>query len=255
MNFSIAAAGLVIGFLIGLTGMGGGALTTPVLILVFKVRPVFAVGTDLVFAAATKWVGALTHHRQGTVNHPLVRQLAVGSVPGTILGIVALRAIGIGARTDSVVTRALGVALIIVAVSLAVDALLLRRRAGWIPGLKMPTDRPRWNAVIGFVVGLLLAVTSIGSGTLIMAALITLYPGVIAAELVGSDVFHAAILVTVAGIGHMTLGTINFAIVGSLLAGSIPGVLLGSRLALRTPEGLLRPLLASILLVAGVKLV
>lgn len=255
MSWEIALAGLLIGFLVGLTGMGGGALTTPVLIFFFNVRPVFAVGTDLVFAAVTKMFGAYAHHRQGTVNHRLVRQLALGSVPAALAGIFVIRALGVRADTDTLVTRMLGATIILVAVSLIVDALLLRGRGGWLPGMRMPTDRPWLNVLIGAVVGFLLALTSVGSGTLILAALITAYPGVVAAELVGTDVFHAAILVAVAGIGHLSLGTVDFSVVGSLLVGSVPGVMLGSRMAIRAPDGLLRPLLAGILLLSGVKLV
>lgn len=254
MNWGIAGAGLIIGGLVGLTGMGGGALTTPILILLFHVRPIFAVGTDLVFAAITKAFGAVAHQRQGTVNTRLVRQLAAGSIPATLLGVIALRRLGLGEGTDALVTRSLGAGLILVGAGLFIDV-ALKRRSGWIPGMRMPTDRPVLNAAIGAVVGFLLALTSIGSGTLIMAALLAAYPGTRAAELVGSDVMHAVFLVGVAALGHLSIGTVDGAIVTSLLIGSIPGVLIGSRLTLRLPEPAIRPILASVLFISGVKLV
>ncbi|MFN2615388.1 MAG: sulfite exporter TauE/SafE family protein [Actinomycetota bacterium] len=255
MDWGIAAAGLIVGFLVGLTGMGGGALTTPILILIFHVRPVFAVGTDLVYGSITKWFGAAVHLRQGTVNKKLVRQLATGSIPATLLGVLVLRRLGITKATDHFITRALGLGLILIAIGLAIDVVLRRKRPGWVPGMTMPTDRPWLNAGVGAVVGFLLALTSIGSGTLIMAALLTAYPGTRAAELVGSDVVHASMLVTVAALGHISIGTVEPRIVGSLLVGSIPGVLVGSRMTVRTPEAALRPILATVLLISGVKLV
>lgn len=255
IDWQIAGAGLVVGILIGLTGMGGGSLTTPLLILVFHVRAATAVGTDLMFAAATKWVGAVAHTRQGTVNPGLVRQLAYGSVPSALAGVMLLRALRLRGGTDALVTRFLGGTLILVALLVALDALFARGRSGWVPGLRLPTDRPAVNIAIGAVVGFLLALTSVGSGTLILAALLIAHPGVRSAELVGTDVLHAAILVSVAGLGHLSLGTVNGGILLSLLAGSVPGVLIGSRLALRAPQAVMRPLLAAILFLSGVKLV
>lgn len=255
MDWGIAAAGLVIGFLVGMTGMGGGSLTTPALILLFGVRPVFAVGTDLLFSAVTKAVGAGVHHRQGTVNHRLVGQLAIGSIPAAIVGVIVLHRLGVSPATDAFVARALGVVLIIVAISVLVDAYVLRGRAGRARAARPPTDRPAVNVAVGAAVGLMLALTSVGSGTLVLAALIIAYPGVKAAQLIGTDIFHAAVLVAVASVGHLALGTVDFAVLGSLLAGSIPGVIIGSRTAVRAPEMLMRPALAGILLLSGTKLV
>ena len=246
-------SGFLVGILIGLTGIGGGALMTPFLILVLGTRPVVAVGTDLAYNAVTKLVGAFIHWRQGTVDVNLVKRLALGSVPAGIAGVAALSALTrAGADSDEAVKRALGAALILVA------AILLSR----VVGLQLPEMPQRWRAalqgrgtvIVGAVVGALVGFTSVGSGSLLVPFLMTVFP-LTAAQVVGTDVFHAAILVSVTALGHAHEGSVDWGIAAGLLAGSIPGVALGSWMAPRTPARALRVGLAGLLLVTGISLV
>lgn len=243
--------GLFVGFLIGLTGIGGGALMTPFLILVLGMRPVVAVGTDLAYGAVTKLVGAGMHWRLGTVDLRLVKRLAYGSVPGGIAAVMVLRLLPGSLDADEVVRRALGAVLILVAV------VLLSRHVG----IRLPELPARWRTameghgttVIGAVVGVLVGFTSVGSGSLLVPFLVAAYR-LSAAQIVGTDVVHAAILVSVTAVGHAQGGTVDWAIVAGLLVGSIPGVTIGSWMAPRLPARTLRLALAGLLLLTGVNL-
>jgi uncharacterized protein len=246
-------SGFLVGILIGLTGIGGGALMTPFLILVLGTRPVVAVGTDLAYNAITKLVGAFIHWKQGTVDLRLVARLALGSVPAGLAGVVAVTAISrSGADADEAVRRALGGVLILVA------AILLSR----VLGLALPELPRHWRAalagrgtsIVGAAVGALVGFTSVGSGSLLVPFLMTVFP-LTAAQVVGTDVFHAAILVSVTAVGHAQGGSVDWGIAAGLLAGSIPGVALGSWMAPRTPARALRVGLAGLLLVTGISLV
>ncbi|MFA5891051.1 MAG: sulfite exporter TauE/SafE family protein [Actinomycetota bacterium] len=254
MDPLVALIGLAGGLTIGLAGTGAGSIVTPLLIL-RGIPSVAAVGTSLLAAAGAKFIGAGVHHRQGTVNHRLVRQLASGSIPAAVLGIYVIKRLGGLDGAGPFVSRALGVVLILIAASLLLDAVLIRKRSGWLPSLRMPTDRPLVNAGIGAVVGFTLAVTSAGSGSLVIAALLIAYPGTIPAELVGTSVFHGAILQAVAGAGHIALGTVRAATVLSLMVGYLPGIVLGSRLAHRAHPRVLRPVIVIAVIVTGVKLI
>jgi len=246
-------SGFLVGVLVGLTGMGGAALMTPFLILVLGTRPVVAVGTDLAYGAVTKLVGAFLHWRQGTVDLQLVKRLALGSIPAGLAAVAALRSLADSAvDADEAVRRALGGVLILVAV------ILLSR----VVGVRLPDMPPRWRAalqgrgtvVAGAVVGALVGFTSVGSGSLLVPFLIAVFP-LTSAQIVGTDVFHAAILVTATAIGHAQGGSVDWAIVFGLLTGSIPGVALGSWMAPRMPARALRAGLAALLLVTGISLV
>jgi uncharacterized membrane protein YfcA len=246
-------SGFLVGILIGLTGIGGGALMTPFLILVLGTRPVVAVGTDLAYGAVTKLIGAFIHWRQGTVDLQLVGRLALGSIPAGLAAVAALNAISrSGADADEAVRRALGGVLILVA------AVLLSR----LLGVNLPPVPPRWHAalqgrgtvVIGAAVGALVGFTSVGSGSLLVPFLMTVFP-LTSAQVVGTDVFHAAILVSVTAVGHAHGGSVDWSIAAGLLAGSIPGVALGSVLAPRVPAPALRVGLAAMLLFTGISLV
>lgn len=238
------------GILIGLTSMGGAALMAPFLILVVGVRPVTAVGTDLVYGAITKIVGAWVHWKQGSVDLPVVRKLATGSVPGGIAG--ALLVIVLPRFTHNAehfVKRAIGTLLVLVAVILIVR--ILSPIAPVTPSakrLKFLSEKGTviWGAVVGFCVGM----TSVGSGSLLAPFLMMLYPSK-PSRVVGTDVFHAAILVSVTGLAHATSGGVEWSLIPVLLAGSIPGVLLGSRIAARVPARPLRTCLAALLLFTG----
>jgi len=257
--------GLIIGFLIGLTGMGGGALMTPIMILIMGVKPIIAVGTDLAYGAVTKIVGGATHLRQGTVHRRTAFLLAIGSVPSSILGVGLTSRIR---QTDpqlvnNLLVHAIAWVLILVAAVMVarpvLSALARRRRSrsstDWQDRLYAFGDRHQWMLpVIGAAVGFLVGLTSVGSGSLIIVGLIFLFPRWQSKELVGTDVFHAALLVSAASAAQFAAGNVNVGMALSLLIGSIPGVLLGSRLAIGFPERFLRFSLAGVLLVSGAKL-
>lgn len=263
LRFSLI--GLIIGFLIGLTGMGGGSLMTPVMILVMGVKPVVAVGTDLAYGAVTKIVGGAAHYQHGTVDRRTAYLLAAGSVPATILGVGLTEEIK---RTnpgliDVFLMHTLAWALILVAVVLVakpVLATIAQRWSGgssrqWRGGLQsLGERRPLLLPIVGAVTGFMVGLTSVGSGTLVIVMLLFLYPRWESKDLVGTDVFHAAILVSAASLAHLVAGNVNVPMMLSLLIGSIPGVLLGSRLAIGFHEQFLRLSLASVLLVSGAKL-
>ena len=255
MDLKVTVLGLAVGFMVGLTGMGGGALMTPALILLGIARPSLAVGTDLVWNALTKSVGSIVHIRQHTVDYSIVKRLAMGSIPGALVGIgllAILRRSGIQ-HEDKLVVLVLGVALVCVALALYARTVVGRH-------LHLPTQQqvsrgPWWlTSVVGLVVGFLVSITSVGSGTLIIASLVFLYPATPLKKLVGSDIFHALFLVGVSALGHAGLGTINYKLLAGLLLGSVPGVWIGSKLSSRFPEKVLRPVLATTLLYLGLKL-
>jgi uncharacterized membrane protein YfcA len=255
MDFKVSAVGFVVGLLVGLTGMGGGALMTPVLILLGWAGPVVAVGTDLVWGTVTKAVGAFVHFRQKTVDFTIVKRLALGSVPGALAGLVLLAYLRArGANTmDRVTVRMLGIALVGVALSLLVRSIRGPRKQ--VLGETASLRGPVWlTSLIGAVVGFLVSITSVGSGSLIVACLVVMYPITPLRRIVGSDIFHALVLVGVAALGHLGLGSINVRLLGGLLVGSIPGVWIGSRMSGVFPEKVLRPILATTLLCLGYKL-
>jgi len=258
VHFSAAVLGVIVGFLIGLTGMGGGALMTPLLLWTGWIAPTIAVGTDLVWNTLTKSVGAAVHYRHGNVNLRLVWKLASGSVPGALLGLYLLGLLKTTAGVayiDHLVVRLLGGTLILVA-----TLIMFKRYIGsWLPAVatRAATDEDLrgWQLpLLGFVVGVLVSFTSVGSGSLIVTTLLLMFPGERLNQLVGSDVFHGVLIVAVAALGHWRLGDVNLPLVSALLLGSVPGVWLGSLIASRIPEGSLRPAVAVLLLVTGLKL-
>jgi len=255
MDYRIAVLGLVVGILIGLTGMGGGALMTPALILLGLARPTLAVGTDLVWNALTKAVGSFVHIRQSTVDMKIVKRLAVGSIPGALAGIALLAYLkGHGVKSeDKLVMWVLGVALIAVALSLFARGVFGARLP--MPGQEGLACGPVWiTTAVGAIVGFLVSITSVGSGSLIVASLVFIYPTTSLKRLVGSDIFHALFLVGVSAIGHLGIGSIDTKLLAGLLVGSVPGVWIGSRMSAIFPDKVLRPVLATTLLYLGCKL-
>lgn len=248
----LVSLGLGVGTLVGLTGVGGGALLTPLLIIVVGVRPVIAIGTDLAFAALTKLVGAYQHTRCGTINRQLVARLALGSVPGALLGSLLVRMTeSLGAAwMDALLTRMLGVALMLAALA------SLWRASGLSWGTRQRTTNPGAvvTALLGGIIGLLVGCTSIGAGSLLMAAFAFFYRALPLSQAVGADVLHGAILAIVAAIAHGAAGHIDVLMVGNLLIGSLPGVLLGSWLCTRLPQRPLRVGIATMLAVSGARL-
>ncbi len=248
MTFPLVLMSFGVGALIGLTGMGGAALMAPFLILVLGVQPTTAVGTDLVYGAATKIVGAWIHLRQDTVDLPVVRRLATGSVPGGLAGAVLVLLLPRYAHdTEYAVRRGIGGLLVVVAVVLLLQTLFLAKKlSGGVPGWLRDRAMPLWGAAAGFCVGF----TSVGSGSLLTPLLMLRYPSR-PATVVGTDVFHAAILVAVTGLVYVGSGGVEWKLVPVLLAGAIPGVLVGSKIAARARSRPLRFLLSIVLLLSG----
>lgn len=250
-----ALAGLLVGLMVGLTGMGSGALMAPVLIFVLNVKPSLAVGSDLVYAAVTKAFGAFQHYRAGTVDLSLTRWLATGSVPGALLGAQSISWLR-GAYGESVevyILKALGLAFLLVSSSILFKTFLTRRVESVDSRLEMSGRRKGATVLLGFTVGLLVGITSVGSGSLLMTVLILFYP-IATTRLVGTDIFHAVLLTAAAGATHFVEGNVDLALVSNLLLGSVPGIVIGSRLVSVAPERLLRTVLAVMLFLTGLKM-
>jgi hypothetical protein len=238
-----------------MTGVGGGSLMTPLLILLFGIHPATAVGTDLLYAAVTKSCGTFVHGYAHTVDWRVVRRLATGSVPMTILTLSVLSHFDLtGAQAARLISRALGAALLVTALALIVRPWLV---AYYSAHFSEPS--PRRTALLtvltGGLLGLVVSISSVGAGAIGVTALIMLYPRLPTPSIVGSDIAHAVPLTLVAGIGHWIIGSIDASVLGSLLVGSIPGILVGSYLALRIPDRALRLVLAAVLGVVGGRLV
>jgi uncharacterized protein len=252
----LIAFGLGVGILVGMTGIGGGSLMTPLLILVFGVKPVTAVGTDLAYGAVTKTVGGVKHWRQGTVDWKLSTWMAIGSVPAAILGVWALEAIerSTGADFDDLLLTILASALLLCGAATLARALFLKRLDDKERESADLTRRSKVAAVtMGVFVGFVLGITSAGSGALIAVGLILLFR-LVPRRVVGTDVFHAAILLWAAAAAHIVAGNVDFAIAGTILLGSVPGVWLGSHWSVRVPVAVLRTTLAVLLIGAGLGL-
>lgn len=250
-----AASGFIVGALVGMTGIGGGALMTPILILLFGIHPATAVGTDLLYAGATKIGGTLVHGLAHTIDWRIVGRLSMGSIPLTALTLFVLSKTdftGGGARV--LINIVLGFALLATALVLIFRRRILKLYAGVIGDLD---PRQMWCATvaIGATLGVLVSISSVGAGALGTTALVMLYPRHPVVRIVGSDIAHAVPLTLLAGFGHWLMGSVNVLLLGSLLVGSIPGILLGSWAAARVPDAALRYVLAATLLVAGAKLI
>ncbi len=247
--------GFAVGLVVGLTGVGGGSLMTPLLVLLFGIHPTQAVGTDLLYAAATKTVGTLVHSASATVDWRIVRRLAYGSVPAAAATLLLLGYFGPESpRVVRAITFSLGVALLLTAITILFRGQIIDRLT---TRLGEPSERTAsvLTTTSGVVLGVLVSLSSVGAGALGVTALVILYPRVKLARIVGSDIAHAVPLTLLAGLGHWRLGDVDTHLLGQLLIGSIPGILLGSFLAPRMPEGGLRPVLAVVLFVVGGKLV
>jgi uncharacterized membrane protein YfcA len=253
-SFVYPLSGLLVGLVVGLTGVGGGSLMTP-LLLAFGVHPTTAVGTDLLYAACTKTVGTAVHNAGETVDWRIVRRLCYGSIPGTLITMLVLSHSGAQSKevTDTI-KFVLGVALLLTAVSIFLRSQLaafVAKRFG------EPSDRSAaiMTTISGLVLGILVSLSSVGAGAIGVTVLLLLYPRVPVVRIVGSDIAHAVPLTLLAGAGHWMLGDINWSLLGALLLGSIPGILVGSYIAPRIPELSLRPVLGAVLLIVGANLV
>ncbi len=246
----IAAGGFAIGFLVGITGVGAGALTTPMLISGFGVAPAVAVGTDLMFAAITKASAALRHHRLGNVEWPILGYLAAGSLTTTLATLAVLMFLaGDVTELAGVIRQLLAVALVVSAIAIPLVPVLMRRGQG-ARTLEVP-PRPIATVAFGALLGVLVTLTSVGAGAIGVAVLTALYPNLVARRVVGTDIVHAIPLAALSGFGHLSMGSVEFGLLAALLAGSIPGILVGSRLIGIIPDWLLRLLLSVVLVYAA----
>ncbi|WP_298436529.1 sulfite exporter TauE/SafE family protein [Ottowia sp.] len=259
-SMAFVVAGFFVGAVVGLTGVGGGSLMTPLLIFFFGVKPYLAVGTDLLFAAVTKAGGSVSLARRRLVDWPVVGLLAAGSVPAALLTLWAIRRHG---ATDPalqhLMTSVLGGALLLTAAATFYKALAGKAQPRQLPAAeRAAAARPRHWALpvlLGAVIGSLVTLTSVGAGAIGVVVLMLLYPRLPLPRIVGADIAHAVPLTLVAGLGHAAIGSVDWRLLGLLLAGSLPGIWLGSRLMTHTPERLVRTLLAGLLGYAGLKLV
>lgn len=246
--------GFAVGSLVGMTGVGGGSLMTPILILLFGVHPAAAVGTDLLHAAATKTAGSVVHGFSRTIDWRVVRRLATGSVPMTVVTIAALSVLDInGAAGRNLVNAVLTLALVATAVVLVFRGRIVARYAARLGALE-PKKVAVLTVAVGAALGALVSISSVGAGAIGVTCLILLYPNLPTARIVGSDIAHAVPLTLVAGLGHWLLGLVDFRIFAFLILGSVPGILLGSYAAVRIPERALRLMLAATLLAVAAKL-
>jgi uncharacterized protein len=255
MDWLTPLSGFSVGLIVGLTGVGGGSLMTPLLVLAFGVAPVTAVGTDLLFASLTKTGGAWAHARRGNVDWTVVGWLAAGSVPASALTLILLHLfVPHPDKLSAIVSVALGVALILTACALVFREKLhawAERRA---PARVDRRSSSRRTLVVGAILGVLVTVSSVGAGALGVTALFFLYPGLAAARVVGTDIAHAVPLTLVAGLGHAAAGAVDWSLLAALLVGSLPGIWLGSSLSQKIPERVLRAGLAAMLVLIGGKL-
>ena len=254
MDPAIIVFGLGIGVLVGMTGMGGGSLMTPLLILIFGIQPTTAIGTDIFYSAVTKTVGGWRHLRMKTVNMELVRWLAIGSVPAAVAGVAIVsvleRHVGED-RLDSLVYAVLGGTLLMVGIITLARALILRDLVQERDRFDVERRHKIAAVVIGATTGFVIGVTSAGSGTVIAILLIAIYR-LSPKKVVGTDVFHAAVLLWAAGIAHWVGGNVDFSLAGNILLGSVPGVIIGAALSDRAPQGFIRTALGVVLVGSGI---
>ncbi len=254
MEWLSALAGLLVGLVVGVTGVGGGSLMSPILILLFGVAPATAVGTDLWFAAVTKTVGGAIHHRHDNADWQVARRLWLGSIPATLATLWWLWSHHRAAEKGGMIVTVLGVALVLSAAFTPFRARLVARAAR-SEGGGLPRWQPALTVAAGALLGALITLTSVGAGALGASLLLLLYPVRLTPKrLVGTDILHAVPVALIGGIGHAMIGNIDLALLGALLAGSVPGVAIGSTLAARVSDRVVTPALALVLLVVGVRL-
>ncbi|MGC8228023.1 sulfite exporter TauE/SafE family protein [Pseudobacillus badius] len=254
MSMGIIIMGLLVGFLVGLTGVGGAALLTPVLVLI-GINPAIAVGTDLVYNSITKLFGSIQHWKQKTVNMRLVKYLAIGSVPSAICAVGLLHLFdSFFNNQEEIIKHALGYVLILVALTTLVKTFMKDKFESNYIQRKPLEEKRTLTIAIGAVLGFIVGLTSIGSGSLFALAMLYLYK-MRPSELVGTDIAHAFLLVTAAGIMHAGIGNVDYSLMMNLLLGSIPGVILGSSLSAKFPAKPLRAVMSVIILMSGLKLI
>jgi uncharacterized membrane protein YfcA len=254
-NWLYTLSGFAVGAIVGLTGVGGGSLMTPLLVLLFGVHPATAVGTDLLYAAITKSGGTIVHGRKGHIDWQIVGRLAAGSIPAAAITILILSQLPKrSAEMTHLISVSLGIALLLTACAIIfrkhILEFALKHENSFVQRHIGPV-----TVAVGAVIGVLVSISSVGAGALGVAALFFLYPHLPAVRIVGSDVVHAVPLTLVAGLGHWWLGSVDWALLGALLLGSLPGIWLGSHISAKVPDRILRPILASMLVLIGAKLI
>lgn len=254
MDLGVALAGLVVGVTVGLTGMGGGALMTPVLVLVFGIDPLAAVSSDVVASLVMKPIGGAVHARRGTVHTGIVRWLALGSVPAAFAGVLVLRSLGDGPELAGRIETLLGITLLVAATAMTLRVLVQTRQGQASTGPDAVPVRRGATLAVGVLGGLVVGMTSVGSGSLMIVLLLVLYPTLSSRSLVGTDLVQAIPLVASAAVGHLLFGDFRLSLTASLLVGCIPGVYVGARLSSRAPDGVIRPLLVAVLVASATRL-
>ena len=257
MDWLYTLSGFIVGFVVGVTGVGGGSLMTPVLVLMFGIAPATAVGTDLLYASLTKMGGSWVHGRRGTVDWKVVKLLAMGSLPAALLSMALLHYLALDEKhLKSLITSVLSVALLLTAAALLFKPYLIKlgRRPDGVMFELHAHHLTGATIFTGAILGVLVTISSVGAGALGVVVLLFLYPRAPMAKIVGTDIAHAVPLTLIAGLGHAALGTVNYGLLGSLLLGSLPGIYLGSHLGIKIPDHVLRPILATMLTAIGIKL-
>lgn len=257
MDWFYTVSGFAVGFIVGVTGVGGGSLMTPLLVLVFGIAPATAVGTDLLYAALTKMGGSWVHGRRGTVDWKVVKLLVLGSLPASALSMALLHYLTLDENyLKAVITSMLSVALLLTGIALLLQPWLKKmgqRANGQAIGLD-PRHLPVATVIAGLILGVLVTISSVGAGALGVVLLLFLYPRMQGTKIVGTDIAHAVPLTLFAGLGYAVMGLVDYGLLGSLLIGSLPGVWLGSHLGAKIPDRILRPILATMLMLISIKL-
>ena len=254
VDIGFLLSGFIVGLLVGLTGVGGGSLMTPILVLFFHIKPALAVGTDLLYASVTKSVGIFAHGKLGNIDWKIVKRLMVGSIPASILTTFYLRQIDIASTgAVDIIKFYLGIALLLTSIAVIFRPFLIERSK--VTLLKSDNAVAIATILLGLVLGGLVTLTSVGAGALDVTALLLIYPRIGITKIVGTDIAHAVPLTLVAGLGHVSLGTVDYSLLGVLLIGSIPGIYIGSHLSSRVSEQSVRYVLALILIYVGQKLI
>lgn len=258
MSLDIVIAGVIVGLLVGMTGAGGGALMTPILILLFGVTPSTAVSSDIVASAIMKPFGGAIHFRRGTVHMGLVGWLCVGSVPAAFAGVFVDQSLGTGATMQQNIEYAMGAAVFLAACAMVAKLLIdsaQQKKAGGVPQAEPEiVVKPVLTVLVGVFGGFVVGVTSVGAGSLMIVLLMMLYPRMSMRRLVGTDIVQSMPLVGAAAIGHALFGGLEFGLTASIVVGSIPGVIMGSLISSRAPNILLRPIIAFVLCASALKL-
>ncbi len=257
-NYLFTLAGFFVGFIIGMTGVGGGSLMTPILVLFFDIKVAVAVGTDLLYAAITKSGGIFVHHRHGNIQWKILKLLFIGSIPASLCSILVIKKLdSAGINYDNLIMSTLSIALILTGIFLLsknqLQKLSKNENSAYIKALHRKLRKPI-TIFSGVLIGILVTLSSVGAGVIGAAFLFFLYPKFKAIKIVATDIAHAVPITAIAGIGHAHLGTVDYVLLGNLLIGSLPGIYLGSKFGNFLPDKLMRPILACMLLAIGIRL-